>query len=82
VKAKKQGSSESIESSQSENTVLKVAWYGSELLGIAASFFRPGSSAEILDENRRDGMELGCIGQAQVVEAIKEDFERSYFVTG
>jgi hypothetical protein len=82
LKAKKQGQSESIESSQSENAVLKVAWYGSELLGIAASFFRPGSSTETLDESTRDGTEVECCGRSQVVEAIKEDFERSDFVTG
>lgn len=82
LKAKKQGLSESIESPQSENVVLKAAWYGSELLGIAASFFRPGSSAGTLEESTRDGDESECFGRAQVVEAIKEDFERSYFVTG
>lgn len=83
LKAKKQGSSESIDSSQSENAVLKVAWYGSELLGIAASFFRPGSSGQMSEESTRDDDdESECVGRTQVVEAIKEDFERSYFVTG
>ncbi|KAF3340359.1 hypothetical protein FCM35_KLT16130 [Carex littledalei] len=83
LKAKKQGSSESIDSSQSENAVLKVAWYGSELLGIVASFFRPGSSGQMSEESTRDDDEESeCVGRAQVVEAIKEDFERSYFVTG
>ncbi|KAJ4799780.1 Nuclear transport factor 2 (NTF2) family protein [Rhynchospora pubera] len=82
LKAKKNGLSDSAGSSQSENAVLKVAWYGSELLGIAASFFRPGSSTETSEEITRDGGELECFGRPQVIEAIKEDFERSYFVTG
>ena len=63
--------------------MLKVAWYGSELLGIAASFFRPGFSGQMSEESTRDDDdESECVGRAQVVEAIKEDFERSYFVTG
>ncbi|XP_058085282.1 uncharacterized protein LOC131232814 isoform X4 [Magnolia sinica] len=67
--------------SQSDNALLKVAWYGSELLGIAASFFRPRpqSVAETADVEL-DG--LGVIDRGVVVETIKEDFGRSYFVTG
>ncbi|KAL6882687.1 hypothetical protein ACP4OV_011377 [Aristida adscensionis] len=64
----------------SENAVLKAAWYGSELLGIAASFFRPSSPPS------PDGADTGeaeePLGRAGVVEAIKDDFARSYFVTG
>ncbi|XP_020261836.1 uncharacterized protein LOC109837872 [Asparagus officinalis] len=70
----------------SENAVLRAAWYGSEILGIVASFFRsappPSSSAtpEIEIETEEG---LGSVaGRAQVVEAIKQDFDRSYFVTG
>ncbi|KAJ3680300.1 hypothetical protein LUZ60_016578 [Juncus effusus] len=80
VNAKKPGSSDQSvkESSESENAVLKAAWYGSELLGIAASFFRPSpSSPESLEETVTDGGE-----SFQVTEAIKQDFERCYFVTG
>ncbi|XVF73129.1 hypothetical protein PTKIN_Ptkin12aG0177100 [Pterospermum kingtungense] len=68
-----------------ENALLKVAWYGSELLGIAASFLRPPSNAEQAAQNN---IELGgdgsgaIIDRASVVETIKDDFERSYFVTG
>ncbi|XP_057980695.1 uncharacterized protein LOC131166297 isoform X4 [Malania oleifera] len=69
--------------SQSENVLLKAAWYGSELLGIAASFFRSPTNAEapthVLGLSD-DGS--GPVNRAVVVETIKEDFQRSYFVTG
>ncbi|KAJ0974437.1 hypothetical protein J5N97_016402 [Dioscorea zingiberensis] len=77
--ASRQSSSGSNEGSRSENAVLKVAWYGSELLGIAASFFRPVRRVEELTEFT-DVSEL--MDRYQVVEAIKQDFQRSYFVTG
>ncbi|KAK9749444.1 hypothetical protein RND81_02G126000 [Saponaria officinalis] len=66
-----------------ENVVLKVAWYASELLGIAASALRPPSPNDATDEYQ----ELATVGsgrvdRAVVVETIKQDFQRSYFVTG
>lgn len=70
--------------SQPQNLLLKAAWYGSEFLGIAASLFRapknavntPVTSPELaIDES-------GIIDRASIAEKIKEDFERSYFVTG
>uniref|UniRef100_A0A0E0H4S8 Uncharacterized protein n=1 Tax=Oryza nivara TaxID=4536 RepID=A0A0E0H4S8_ORYNI len=70
-------------SSSSENAVLRAAWYGSELLGIAASFFRPsqppteGDGAGAVEEAASEPQ-----GRAQVAEAVKDDFARSYFVTG
>ncbi|KAG1362374.1 hypothetical protein COCNU_10G005930 [Cocos nucifera] len=67
---------------QSENAVLRLAWYGSELLGIAASLFRPGPPPAPVEELAGDVDGLGSMTRAQVVEAIKEDFQRSYFVTG
>ncbi|CAN6710924.1 unnamed protein product [Malus baccata var. baccata] len=70
--------------SQPQNALLKVAWYSSELLGIATSFFRPPSASEPPPgpalELGRDGS--GAVDRAVVVKSIKEDFERSYFVTG
>ncbi|KAG9455293.1 hypothetical protein H6P81_008197 [Aristolochia fimbriata] len=70
--------------SQSENLVLKLAWFGSELLGIAASLFRsPADAAKAGGEVEVTGEEeLGVMGRAQLVDAIREDFKRSYFVTG
>lgn len=58
-----------------------MAWYSSELLGIAASLFRPPSNLEA------SGAELavdesGVVDRGLVVESIKQDFQRSYFVTG
>ncbi|OVA13948.1 Protein of unknown function DUF2358 [Macleaya cordata] len=80
-------SSQDSESSD-RNVFLKLAWYGSELLGIAASYLRDPSSSSS-GEARKSEFELvgddesgGVIDRAQVVETIKEDFERSYFVTG
>ncbi|MQL80528.1 hypothetical protein Taro_012969, partial [Colocasia esculenta] len=68
----------------SENALLRVAWYGSELLGIAASFLRPSPPTIEADEGKEVAGEEGAgpSGRTQVVEAIKEDFQRSYFVTG
>ncbi|KAI8545070.1 hypothetical protein RHMOL_Rhmol07G0014000 [Rhododendron molle] len=59
-----------------QNVLLKMAWYSSELLGIAASFFRSPSSVGTSVE----GLELsvdgsGAIDRAVVVETIKEDFQ-------
>ncbi|KAJ9555984.1 hypothetical protein OSB04_010598 [Centaurea solstitialis] len=68
-------------SSESGNLLLKTAWYGSELLGIAASVFRP--QEKVVER----GIEIGgdgdgVIDRSIVVETIKGDFQRSYFVTG
>ncbi|KAL5572926.1 hypothetical protein UlMin_022523 [Ulmus minor] len=67
-----------------ENSLLKLAWNASELLGIATSFFRPPENStgatEAASELAGDGS--GAIDRAVVVRTIKEDFERSYFVTG
>ncbi|GLT79673.1 hypothetical protein SLA2020_511530 [Shorea laevis] len=66
-----------------ENALLKIAWYGSELLGIAASFLRPPSPVEAADNYLNlatDGS--GAVNRVAVVETIKQDFDRSYFVTG
>lgn len=60
--------------------MLKLAWYGSELLGIATSFFRKTEAPSELRELARDGS--GVVDRALLVQTIKEDFERSYFVTG
>lgn len=79
-------SSSSTNSQDSENNVLlKVAWYSSELLGIAASVFRPPlKNVEAPSSGRElsgDGSG-GAVDRAMVVETIKDDFKRSYFVTG
>ncbi|KAL7083194.1 hypothetical protein ACP275_14G147000 [Erythranthe tilingii] len=69
--------------SESENVLLKIAWYGSEFLGVAASFLR--SPAKIGDAGASAELSVdvsGKIDRAAVVETIKEDFQRSYFVTG
>ncbi|KAK9062824.1 hypothetical protein SSX86_020014 [Deinandra increscens subsp. villosa] len=63
-----------------ENLMLKTAWYGSELLGIAASFFR--SPVEKENDRSIEAGEDGVIERQVIVETIKGDFEKSYFVTG
>ncbi|KAF7010328.1 hypothetical protein CFC21_024750 [Triticum aestivum] len=68
--------------SESDNVVLKAAWYGSEALGIAASFFRPPSPEADAGAADDGTSESQPVGRAQVAEAIKDDFARSYFVTG
>lgn len=66
------------------NALLKIAWYGSELLGIAASFLRSPSPSDVENDLKlaTDGSGAAELDRATVVEAIKEDFDRSYFVTG
>ncbi|RZC57138.1 hypothetical protein C5167_004442 [Papaver somniferum] len=78
-------SSTSSPNDSDKNVFLKLAWYGSELLGIAASFLRQPPSSEV----QKNEVELigndesgGVIERDQVVKTIKQDFERSYFVTG
>ncbi|GAU26490.1 hypothetical protein TSUD_361230 [Trifolium subterraneum] len=66
------------ESQTKNNAFLKVAWYSSELLGIAASVFRSSSGEDQASPLRL----LETIDRASVVDTIKQDFERSYFVTG
>jgi len=56
---------------------IKLAWYSSELLGIAAPVFRSPSN-----EDAPPHRLLQTIDRAAVVDTIKQDFERSYFVTG
>ncbi|GMN45028.1 hypothetical protein TIFTF001_014228 [Ficus carica] len=67
-----------------ENALLKVAWNASELLGIATSFFRSTKDVKSAEQEARrlaaDGS--GSVDRTVIVQAIKEDFDRSYFVTG
>jgi hypothetical protein len=79
-----------LSSSRLENVVLKTAWYGSELLGIAASLLRPASSLSPEGDTggggdaEGDATAVGALDlyRAGVAEAIKADFARSYFITG
>ncbi|VFQ94679.1 unnamed protein product [Cuscuta campestris] len=68
------------------NVVLKVAWYGSELLGVAASLLQsPAADRETEGGEGNTEMvcdESGAVERSVVVAAIKDDFLRSYFVTG
>ncbi|XP_047976084.1 uncharacterized protein LOC125218454 [Salvia hispanica] len=71
------------EKSEPENLLLKIAWYGSEFLGIAASLLRsPSETADSGADVELCADGLGKIDRAAVVETIKQDFNRSYFVTG
>ncbi|KAL9141978.1 hypothetical protein ABFS82_14G139500 [Erythranthe guttata] len=84
-RAKNQSSNSPVNDdvSESENVLLKIAWYGSEFLGVAASFLR--SPAKFGDAGASTELSVdvsGKIDRAAVVETIKEDFQRSYFVTG
>lgn len=72
------GTNPNEESQQPQNNAfLKLAWYSSELLGIAASVFR----SPITEEPPPQRL-LQTIHRAAIVDTIKEDFQRSYFVTG
>ncbi|XP_060218544.1 uncharacterized protein LOC132645542 [Lycium barbarum] len=76
--------STSSQDSESENLLLKMAWYSSEFLGIAASFFRSPKGTEASSEGNLELEADGCglVDRALVVDTIKDDFQRSYFVTG
>ncbi|XP_052192317.1 uncharacterized protein LOC127801344 [Diospyros lotus] len=76
-------SSTKPDTTEPENVLLKMAWYGSEILGIAASFFRSPSNVDASDGALGLSMDGSClVDRAVVVETIKGDFQRSYFVTG
>ncbi|XP_031475243.1 uncharacterized protein LOC116247293 [Nymphaea colorata] len=70
------------ETGSGSNALLKLAWYGSELLGVAASVFRPAAPEKIIRQTELTRDEAGAVAREEVVKAIKEDFNRSYFVTG
>ncbi|CAN6485230.1 unnamed protein product [Victoria cruziana] len=70
------------EDGSGSNALLKLAWYGSELLGVAASVFRPLAPEKILRQSEITRDESGAVPREEVVKAIKEDFNHSYFVTG
>ncbi|XP_071932675.1 uncharacterized protein [Coffea arabica] len=75
-------SSSSSQESEPENLLLKMAWYGSELLGIAASFVRPPKNVEAPQGTSELALDRsGITDRNSIVEAIKDDFQRSYFVT-
>eukprot|EP01018_Ginkgo_biloba_P018491 Gb_06822 [translate_table: standard] len=73
---------DSNSNSNSNNLLLKLAWYGSEALGIAASVFRPSTAQNPLEQQSLQDEVVGSIPRDTVEDAIKKDFERSYFVTG
>ncbi|KAL9692024.1 hypothetical protein QQ045_012455 [Rhodiola kirilowii] len=74
-----------VKTSESENVLLKVAWYSSELLGIAASVIRSPQNVTIESPApaTTGGNEVPLVlDRETVVKSIKDDFSRSYFVTG
>ncbi|CAM8966211.1 unnamed protein product [Rhodiola kirilowii] len=80
IKSKKALSN--AKTSESENVVL--AWYSSELLGIAASVFCSSQNTTIESPApaTTGGNEVPLVlDRETVVKSIKDDFSRSYFVT-
>ncbi|KAL8166977.1 hypothetical protein V2J09_008476 [Rumex salicifolius] len=75
-------SSPAKQESEPDNALLKLAWYGSEMLGIAASFFRSPPPTSAAEDSLLAVDDSGTIDRAALVTSIKDDFERSYFVTG
>ncbi|XP_057849821.2 uncharacterized protein LOC131060568 [Cryptomeria japonica] len=68
----------------SSNVVLKIAWYASEALGVAASLFKPTSnpSEQHSQSQLLQDEVTGSIPRDAVVDAIRNDYQTSYFVTG
>ncbi|XP_024373887.1 uncharacterized protein [Physcomitrium patens] len=58
--------------------LVKMVWYGSEAFGKFVAAFRPSATVEPEDEE----MFVGPVPRSEVVDLIKKDYERSYFVTG
>ncbi|KAL3517205.1 hypothetical protein ACH5RR_024107 [Cinchona calisaya] len=76
-------SSTSTQESEPENLLLKMAWYGSELLGIAASFVRSPKNVGIPQvKSELVVYESGLTDRNTIATTIQDDFRRSYFVTG
>ncbi|KAL2925755.1 Protein kinase C-like 1, partial [Bienertia sinuspersici] len=65
-----------------ENVALQLAWYASEMLGLASALLRspPSDLIDNCPELLCD--ETGAVDRTAVVETIKKDFQRSYFFTG
>eukprot|EP00250_Pteridium_aquilinum_P007319 c17063_g1_i1 orf=401-1135(-) len=61
------------------NFVLRAAWYGAEALGNVAALFNPKSSISLSDST--DPLQ-GALDRDYVIQAIVDDYDRGYFVTG
>lgn len=64
----------------SPNFVLRAAWYAAEALGNVASLFNPKPPASSLSDSM-DAFQ-GPLGHDYVVQAIVDDYDKGYFVTG
>lgn len=60
--------------------LVKAAWYGSEAFGKLVAAFRPPRSLEV-EEDQQEIFD-GPLARKDVVELIRKDYDRSYFVTG
>ncbi|CAK9227473.1 unnamed protein product [Sphagnum jensenii] len=61
--------------------LVKLAWYGSEAFGNLVSLFRPASSSTAQEDEEGEEFQ-GPISRKDAVDAIRKDYDRSYFVTG
>ena len=65
------------------NIILRAAWYGAEALGNIVSAFSPKNPAVTLsDASDASDAFQGPLARDFVVQAIKDDYEKGYFVTG
>ncbi|XP_074279810.1 uncharacterized protein LOC141605082 isoform X3 [Silene latifolia] len=66
------------------NVVLKIAWYASELFGMATAVLQPSqtTTAPVVEYQELIGDASGRIERDVVVAAIIQDFQSSYIVTG
>lgn len=63
------------------NVLVKLAWYASESFGNLVALFRPSAREDAEEVEQADAFQ-GPVPRQQAVEAIRKDFEKSYFVTG
>ena len=62
------------------NIILRAAWYGAEALGNIVSVFSPKNPTLTVSDTS-DAFQ-GPLARDFVVQAIKDDYEKGYFVTG
>lgn len=73
------GGSSSSGNEDSPNVILRAAWYGAEALGNIVAAFNPKPSVSLSDSV--DAIQ-GPLSRDYVVQAVIDDYDKGYFVTG
>ena len=73
--------SSAVGDDERENIILKDAWYGAEALGNIVSVFSPAKDPSASFPDTSD-VSRGPHSRDCVIQAIKDDYGKGYFVTG